>query len=170
MLLLVVELFYPQAWLLTVLACFAALVHGARLWGWYSRLIWSVPLLWVLHLGYAWLVLGLVFKAALITEAVAPVLATHALAAAIAVLCLGMMSRVALGHTGRMLMPAASMGWAFAFINLAMVARVLLPMIVPAWIIPATIASAGLWLLAFALFVHVYWPVLSRARVDGQPG
>lgn len=170
LLLLITELLYPQTWLLTVLAGFAALVHAARLWGWYSRLVWSVPLLWVLHLGYAWLVLGLAFKAVLITEAIAPVLATHAVAAAIAVLCLGMMSRVALGHTGRMLMPAASMGWAFAFINLAMVARVLVPMIVPGWSVPATIVSAGLWLIAFALFVHIYWPVLIRARVDGQPG
>jgi len=170
LLLLIAELLYPQAWLLTALAGIAALAHAARLWGWHSRLVWSVPLLWVLHLGYAWLVLAFALKALLITGALEPVLATHSIAAAIVVLCLGMMSRVALGHTGRALIPADSMAWAFAFINLAMVARVLVPMFVPGWSATAMIASAGLWLIAFALFVHTYLPILIRARVDGQPG
>jgi len=169
-LLLIVELLYPQTWLFAALAGIAAMVHAARLWGWHSRLVWSVPLLWVLHLGYAWLVLGFALKALLITELLEPVLATHAIAAAIAVLCLGMMSRVALGHTGRALIPAASMAWAFAFINLAMFARVLVPIFVPGWSATAMTASAGLWLIAFVLFVHTYLPVLIRARVDGQPG
>lgn len=168
--LLLAELFYPQAWLIAVLAVAAALVHAVRLWGWHSRLLWSVPLLWVLHIGYAWLVLGFVFKALVITEMVTPVLAIHATAAAIAGLCLGMMSRVALGHTGRPLLPAASMAWAFALINLAMASRVLVPLLAPGLSAVATIVSAGLWLGAFVLFVYVYLPILIHARVDGQPG
>ena len=168
--LLVVELVHPQARLLTALAGVAALVHAARLWGWYSRLLWSVPLLWVLHLGYAWLVLGFALKALLISGVIDPVLAIHAIAAAIAVLSLGMMSRVSLGHTGRPLIAADSMTWAFVFINLAMVARVLAPMFVPGWSAAATIISAGLWLIAFVLFVYTYLPVLSRGRVDGKQG
>ncbi len=168
--LLVVELFYPQAWLVAALAAVAALAHAARLWGWYSQRVWSVPLLWVLHLGYAWLVLGFALKALVITEMIAPLLAMHAIAAAIAILCLGMMSRVALGHTGRALMPASSMSWAFALINFAMAVRVLVPMFVPDWSALAMIVSGGLWLIAFVLFVYVYLPILCRARVDGQPG
>lgn len=31
-------------------------------------------------------------------------------------------------------------------------------------------ASAALWLLDFALFVVIYWHILSRARVDGKTG
>ncbi len=168
--LLIVELLYPQPWLITGLAAIAALVHAARLWGWSSRLVWSVPLLWVLHLGYAWLVLGFAFKALVVTEMIAPVLASHAIAAAIAVLCLGMMSRVALGHTGRPLIPAKAMGWAFALINLAMATRVLVPVFLPGWSAPTTIVSGGLWVAAFVMFVTVYLPILIRARADGQPG
>lgn len=168
--LMIVELVYPQAWLVACLATVATLAHAVRLWGWHSRLVWSVPLLWVLHLGYAWLVLGFALKLLAMIEMVEPVLATHSLAAAIAVLCLGMMSRVALGHTGRLLQPASSMAWAFACINLAMVARVLLPLMAPDWNAVATPISAGLWLIAFSLFVYVYLPILTRARVDGQPG
>ncbi len=168
--LLIVELFYPQAWLLAALAAVAALAHAARLWGWFSPRVWSVPLLWVLYLGYAWLVLGYALKALVITEMIAPVLVMHAIAAAISILCLGMMSRVALGHTGRALMPVRSMSWAFVIINLAMVVRVLVPMFVPGWSAPATLVSGGLWLVAFVLFVYVYLPILCRARVDGQPG
>ncbi len=170
LLLLIADLIYPQAWLLTGLAGFSALVHLARLWGWYSRLVWSVPLLWVLHLGYAWLVLGFALKAMPATGGLEPVFATHAMAAAIAVLCLGMMSRVALGHTGRTLMPLASIAWAFAFINLAMFARVVIPMIAPGWNTLTMLVSAGLWAIAFALFVRAYLPILINARVDGQPG
>ena len=42
-----------------VIGILAAIGHAIRLVGWYQKTVWSVPLLWVLHLGYAWLVAGL---------------------------------------------------------------------------------------------------------------
>ena len=168
--LLLVELVYPAPWLIAVLAASAVLAHAARLWGWYSRLIWAVPLLWVLHLGYSWLVLGFVLKVLATLGMVEAVPAMHAFAAAISVLCLGMMSRVALGHTARPLVAAGVMAWAFVLINLAMAVRVWVPIVALEWGALANFISAGLWLLAFAVFVFVYMPILSRARLDGQPG
>ena len=155
---------------IALLAAIAALVHGLRLWGWHSKHLWQVPLLWVLLLGYAWLVLGFVLTLFVYLGLLTPMLALHAFAAAIGVLCLGMMSRVALGHTGRLLQPAKVMAWAFALINLAMLLRVSGPLFVPALEHLAVMGAAILWIAAFAIFIWIYAPILIRARVDGKPG
>jgi len=125
----------------------------------------------VLHLGYAWLVAGFALKALAAAGMGNPMLAIHAFTAGgIGLLTLGMMARVALGHTGRALRPAPAMTWAFLLLNLAALTRVFLPMISPgnyrAWIVLAGI----FWSMAFAIFVIAYARILIRPRVDGRPG
>ncbi len=168
--LLLIEALLPLPWLLALVLGVAAIVHAVRWWGWYSKLIWSVPLLWVLHLGYLWLVVGFTLKSLAVMGMGSEVLALHALAAAISVLCIGMMARVALGHTGRKLEIAKVMTWAFALLNVAMAVRVLAPMIVPGMAPQAVVVSGVLWSAAFIIFLSIYIPILVRARVDGQPG
>jgi uncharacterized protein involved in response to NO len=149
----------------------AATGHALRLYGWYQPRIWNVPLLWVLHLGYAWLVAGFVLKALAAAGWVNPMLAIHAFTAGgIGTITLGMMARVALGHTGRALRVVPAMTWAFVLANLAAAARVFLPMLGAAgyrgWIVLAGVC----WSMAFALFVISYAGILIRPRVDGRPG
>jgi len=169
---LIAALLAPTSFVTALLAAIAAGGHGVRLAGWYTRKLWSVPLLWILHLGYAWITLGfalLALSAAGLSAAAFSAL--HAFTAGgIGVLTLGMMARVSLGHTGRMLEPAPLMTWAFAAINLAALSRVALPLLVPsAW--SAAMAVAGLlWMAAFGLFAALYLPILLRPRVDGKPG
>lgn len=148
-----------------------ALAHAARLAGWYDRRIWQVPLLWVLHLGYAWVAVGFALKAAVAAGLVIPMTGLHALTVgAIGVLTLGMMARVGLGHTGRALQASAPVAVAFALINAAALVRAPLAAALPAWY-PQTIQVAGaLWLAAFAIFVAGYAGILVRARPDGQDG
>ncbi|MFZ2653253.1 MAG: NnrS family protein [Burkholderiaceae bacterium] len=43
-------------------------------------------------------------------------------------------------------------------------------MLAPGATLVAILASAALWSAAFALFTLRYWPVLTRARLDGKPG
>ncbi len=157
----------PAGLVLSVVAIAAALAHGVRLAAWVSRPLWAVPLLWVLIFGYAWLVIGFVMVAWAPMLDIDTSLARHAFAASIAVLSLGMMARVALGHTGRELKPAVIIGWAFAVLNVAMVLRLLAMMVETQW--PLWLAAIG-WISAFGIYLGVYWPILSRARVDGQPG
>lgn len=169
--LVVAELIVPQSMLLMPLATFAAVVHAVRCWGWLSRRVWKVPLLWVLYLGYGWLVLGLFSKALAALEWLPQTLAMHAQVAAIGVLCLGMMARVALGHTGRLLQPARVVSGAFIVINVAMLVRVFGPLLVSLDKVMVVILSAGLlWMIAFTIFLIVYFPILVKARADGQPG
>ncbi len=130
------------------------------------------PLLWGLHAGYAWLCLGLVFKGlALLGNPGLASLATHALTVgAVGGLTLGMMARVALGHTGRMLLSRGPMTGAFVAINCAAFSRALLPLLLPKQYFTTLVAAGSFWLVAFAVFVAVYAPVLLSPRVDGRPG
>ena len=148
-----------------------AVAHAVRLAGWYDRRIWGVPLLWVLHLGYGWLAVGFALKAAVAAGLLIPMVGLHALTVGgIGVLTLGMMARVALGHTGRALQASAPMAVAFALINAAAAARALFAAALPAWYAQTILLAGALWLAAFAIFVAEFDAILLRPRVDGQPG
>ena len=59
---------------------------------------------------------------------------------------------------------------AFVLVFAAAIIRAFLALVDSALTIPAWKISAVLWMLAFALFVVRYLPVLMRARVDGKSG
>lgn len=142
-----------------------SVLHGLRLWRWHLRGIWRVPLLWSLHMAYAWLLLASLGMTAWHLGWLAhPSLASHALAVgAMGGLILAMMARVSLGHTGRALQPPKAMAWAFGLLNLGALIRVSAG---SGWLWLAALC----WSLAFALFAWYYAPMLCRARVDGHPG
>ncbi|MFP5417671.1 MAG: NnrS family protein [Gammaproteobacteria bacterium] len=170
---LLAVLIVPRSPLTALLAAAAASAHGIRLAGWYTSKLWSVPLLWVLHLGYAWIPAGFVLLAvsAAGLNPMATGSALHAFTAgAIGVLTLGMMARVSLGHTGRMLEPARLMTLAFAALNLAALIRVGVPLFAPGAYATTLLLAGLLWMTGFGLFVAIYAPILLRPRVDGKPG
>ncbi len=165
-----VEGFLPQPVLVALVAATATIVNGIRLSGWYTHAIWRVPLVWVLQVGYAWLVLGLALKAVASAGGFGTLLALHALTiGAIGGITLGMMARVALGHTGRALVLPGLMAWGFALLYAAALVRVFLPLL-PVPYAASVALSATLWVCAFALFVLSYAPMLLRPRIDGLPG
>ena len=158
--------------LILALAAVAALaVNLLRVIGWYDRRIWFVPLLWVLYVGYGWVILGFGLLAMQAYSLILPSLALHAFTVGgIGVLTLGMMARVALGHTGRALKASNLMALAFVLLNLAALFRVLFPALAPSWYGAGVLISAYGWLAAFSLFVFYYLPILTSPRMDGQPG
>jgi len=165
------ELFLPDSILVGVMAGLAAVSNGLRLAGWYTKKFWAVPLLWVLHVGYAWVVMGFCLKALAALELVSPQLTFHAFTVGgIGVLTLGMMARVSLGHTGRPLKAAGPVAFAFVLITLAAVLRGIFPIIFPYWFLQLVALSGGLWILSFLIFVVVYTPILISPRVDGGLG
>ncbi|HPQ25800.1 MAG TPA: NnrS family protein [Gammaproteobacteria bacterium] len=145
--------------------------QAVRMAGWFERRIFTIPVLWVLHVGYAWLVLGAVLSGIAELGLFAPASALHALTAgAVGVFTMGMMARVARGHSGRSIDVTRVMTAAFVVMNLAALIRVF----GTAWG-SATYArwvdlSALLWIVGFALFVWQYASILLRPRVDGKPG
>lgn len=148
----------------------AAALHAWRMALWSPMATLRRPILWILHLSYAWVVVHLALRGFAGLGLVAPGLATHALTVGvIGGLTLGMMTRTSRGHTAR---PLKVGGWetaAYVLVHLAALTRVLFPMIFEAY--PSLIVLSGvLWSAAFAIFTIVYIPILTRPRLDGQPG
>lgn len=148
-----------------------AALHAARLALWNPHRTLRHPIVWILHVAYAWLVVHLALRG-MAGVGLAPVaLATHALTVgAIGGLTLGMMTRTARGHTARPLTAGRAEIAAYLLIQAAAVARVFAPLAAPAAYAGASLAAALLWCAAFATFTVAYYPVLSRPRLDGQPG
>jgi uncharacterized protein involved in response to NO len=152
-------------------AAVAAIVNGIRLAGWHTPRVWRVPLLWVLHLGYGWVVVGYCLKALASFSLTAPQFTVHAFTVgAIGVLTLGMMARVSLGHTARPLTASPALAIAFALINLAALTRGVLPAFFPHKLLDLVALSGALWITAFLIFAVAYTPILIRPRVDGRLG
>lgn len=146
-------------------------LQALRLAGWYERRIWRMPVLWVLHVGYAWLALGALLVGAAHFGLFLPSAALHALSAgAIGVFTLGMMARVALGHSGRSIDVSPAMAWAFGLLNLGVLLRVFGPAWLPQHYLSWIMIAGLLWILSFAVFVVIYVPILLRPRIDGRPG
>jgi uncharacterized protein involved in response to NO len=158
-------------WPLVMLALAAALVHGSRLAFWHPWRTLKTPLVWVLHASYAWIPVHLVLRAAAEGQLVAAPLAVHALTiGAIGGMTVGMMTRTARGHSGRPLVADRAEVACYALVQAAAIVRVVGGLAIPAAYLQAVWISAGLWSAAFALYVVRYWPVLTRARIDGKPG
>jgi uncharacterized protein involved in response to NO len=84
---------------------------------------------------------------------------------------LAMMSRVALGHSGRGIQnPPPAISIAFMLLLVGAVFRVLMPLVAPLYYLSWIGLSQVAWLVSFLLFCVVYFPILNRPRVDGRPG
>lgn len=158
--------------LTAIFAVLLTLLHSLRLSGWYTNKIWSKSLVWILVAAYASFILGFALKALSITSGISPFLSVHAFTAGgIGLLTIGMMSRVSLGHTGRNIFePPAIIFWAFVVLLLGVIVRVVLPLFNMDLYLYWVAISQVLWMLAFAIFVFVYAPMLLSARVDGRDG
>ncbi len=150
------------------LAVIAALINGLRLIGWQGWRIFDRPIVWILHLGYAWLVVGLAFKGlAQLSDTVDGATALHALSVgAIGSMTLGIMTRAGLGHTGRALKVAPAIIFAYLLLSAAAVVRIGGPMWLDEFRQAAMVTAGAGWCVAFALFTWVYWPILTGPRVD----
>jgi len=141
----------------------------SRMAGWRSPATLRAPLLWILHLGHAFVGVGLLLLAASRFGHAPPSAGLHAITAGgIGCLTLGMMARVSLGHTGRPLQVGRSITVAFVLMAVAASARVVSALLGNP---PGLLHSAGTaWALALILWLVVYTPIVLRPRVDGKPG
>lgn len=151
------------------LCVLAAGLCAARMVGWRASATLRHPLLWVLHLGVGWIPVGLLLWAAARVGWMPTSQAMHAVAVgALSTLILGMLARVALGHTGRALQASGLATLAFGSMALAAPVRVLSGLGLPApwgWAI-----SAGAFSAAMFAYIIGYTSILTSPRVDGRPG
>ncbi|MBK5965158.1 short-chain dehydrogenase [Thiocystis minor] len=169
--LLIGDFVQPLGQLAGGLALVLGLLQLVRLTGWHDRQIWTTPMLNVLYVGLLWLALGLILDGLPAFTGMTPRGALHALTVgAIGVVTLGMMARVAVGHTGRPMQAAPLTLVAFVLINLAAVLRGLAPLLTPANYQTWLMAGGLCWILSFGLFLWVHAPMLLNPRPDGRPG
>lgn len=149
-----------------------AILLLVRLAGWQRRGVWGQALVWSLHLGWFWVAAGLAVRAMALGPGWIPErTATHLLTVGgIGGLTLSMMGRVALGHTGREVEAPRSLALALACVSLAALVRVGGPLLVPAYYFETLVAAAGLWSLAFGIYLVTFAPILGTPRPDGRPG
>jgi uncharacterized protein involved in response to NO len=157
--------FLPDLQQVGVLLLIAAVLHAARLGRWCGVATLPEPVLLILHVGYLWVVAGVMLLGlSLVTDAVPTAAAVHALTAgAMGTMILAVMTRATLGHTGRELHADAATIAIFVLVSAAGVLR-----IAGAWPVDAQAAlievSGVAWIGAFALFLAKYAPMLLAPR------
>ena len=154
---------WPNAGVTGVLGLLAAFAQALRLARWQGWRVGREPLLWVLHLGYAWIPVGfLLLSIAILGKPSLWESGIHALTyGAVGSLILSVAARVALGHTGRPLQSFPLMTLAFVLINLGALSRVIAQPGIGGWMT----LSIALWMGAYGLFLTQYVPILLAPRL-----
>lgn len=161
--------FAKETILLGIASSAACLVHAIRMRHYHTIKALEDPLVWILHAGYAWLVIGLGLLALAGFGLLEIKSVLHALTAGcIGSMILGMICRVTLGHTGRVLYVGALTTLSFYALQISAVTRVFGPMLAPDKTTDWIVSSAFIWALSFSIYLIVYGKMLFIARPDGQ--
>ena len=157
------------AWVPTSLFIVAAVAHLLRLALWQPQVTLGNPLLWMMPVAYSWLPTALLLRALSTVAVIVPGAWIHALTmGALSSLMMAMMMRSTLGHTGRKLVASQMDILAFLLLQLAALLRVVAG---GTGDYQAVVVLSGVvWVLAFAVFIVRYLPMLVHSRVDGKPG
>ena len=158
----------PYKHLVAIISGVLVVIYSIRLYGWYSNKLWGKPLLWVLFVGYGWIVIGfgLIFLSLFFNISV--FLPIHSFTyGGIGIMTIGFMSRVALGHTGRNVFdPPKILFWIFSSLTAGAVVRVFFPIFDISHYILWIGISQFLWIASFLIFAVVYIPMLLRPAVE----
>jgi uncharacterized protein involved in response to NO len=154
-------------WIATA-ALAAAAIHGWRFARWRGWRTVSEPLLWCLHVGYAWLIFALLLRAAAEFNLHIPrEVWIHAFTlGAYGMLKIGLMTRVALRHTGRPLQASAMMQVAFLMVFAASLLRLAFSVYgLGEWVLAGSVL---LWSAAFLTYLALHGPKLLAPSLPRQ--
>ena len=151
----------PASVAVPALMALAAAANLVRLARWQGHRTFAEPLVWVLHVGYLWVSIGLGLMAiGPFLGEIAPSTALHAFTGgAIATMILAVSTRATLGHTGRALRADRRTTLIYGLVIVAAVARIAAGLAAGAHLPLLALAGAA-WFAAFALFLLVYGPML----------
>ena len=166
------DLFRPESVAAGAVALAAGVIQAVRLAQWRMLRTLRTPIVWVLHVAYLWLPVGLVLKGlALIFALALAAYYLHALTiGAAALMIMAVMTRASLGHTGRPLVVSRATAYAYGLLAAAAVVRVFGPALLPLAYVKIVVLAAALWAVAFGIYLWGYTPMLIAPRVDGKPG
>lgn len=157
---------FPESSVAAALQIVAGAALFLRLMRWRGARTRAEPMLFVLHMGYGWVALGLLFMGGNRFFTVTDTTTTlHALTAgAIGTMTLAVMTRATRGHTGRPLNADRGTVAIYIAITLAAVLRIAAPWTAE-YYFAAIATAATLWTLAYGLYVLLYLPMLTGPRI-----
>lgn len=151
----------------------AAILSALRFLTWQSERTLGMPIVWSLHLGYLWLVVGLFMKGlAASLPSLAGIVWIHAITiGAVGTMVLAVMTRATLGHTGGALVASRTTAVAYGAVSVSAITRIVAPEVPDTFYLFLLGISAVAWIAVFATFVVEFWPRLTGPRDTGpQPG
>jgi uncharacterized protein involved in response to NO len=159
----------PKSSAVACIVLLGAALNLWRLYRWRGISTAKEPLLFVLHIGYGWTIIGTALLGlSVLTPRVPEGAAIHALTVgAIGTMILAVMSRATRGHTGRPLTSDASTRLMYILVTLGAIVRISAEFSAE-WAMSLLLISAGLWSAAFAIFVLSYASMLLWSRDDIQ--
>ncbi len=140
------------------------LIQILRLAQW--RTMWTLrqPILFALHLGLSMLAIGLILWGASLVGFGSEIGALHVLGiGCVGGMTLAVMSRAALGHSGRALVASPPMVLAYILMATAALLRWLGTALDSGYMV-AMLTADGLWVTAFTLYLYAMWPALTQPR------
>ena len=161
----VVSLLAGVAWLSAAALGLAGILALVQLISWKPLAVRGNALLWILYVGYAGMGVGLLLAALQYAGVEVPrVLPVHTIAmAGFSVLIIGMVTRTALGHTGRPLATDRMMRTSYWLMLLAVALRLAAIANTPATATLLHLAGAA-WVASLALYLWQFTPILIRPR------
>jgi uncharacterized protein involved in response to NO len=162
----VVSLLAGMAWLSAAALGLAGVLALVQLISWKPLAVRGNALLWILYVGYAGIGMGLLLAALQYAGIEVPrVLPVHTIAmAGFSVLIIGMVTRTALGHTGRSLATDRTMRTSYWLMLLAVALRLAAIANTPATATLLHLAGAA-WIASLALYLWQFTPILIRPRI-----
>ena len=162
----------PEGPVTAALCVLAAVLQAVRLWRWRGWQTLEEPLVLTLHTAYAFVPLGLAGLAATALGWLSSASSFHILTVgAIGGMTVAIMTRASLGHTGRPLSATPVTSLIYLALLLSAVTRPFAEVLPDAYHLLLT-SSGTLWIVAFALFVGEYGPILAtrdpRARARAE--
>lgn len=145
-------------------ALLAGAAVGVQALGWNPLAACGKPMIWILHAAYAWIPIGLVLMGLASFGMVPRSAAIHALAVgSMGGLIIGMITRTALGHSGRPVRAGRAEVAAFVLVLLGAALRVTAAL-APAVYLEGMLAAGAAWTAAFLVYVVAYAPLLLGRR------
>jgi uncharacterized protein involved in response to NO len=144
--------------LLVASALIAAFFQIWRLLRWQGFRTFADPLVWMMHLAYAWIPLGILLFAGGLKGMLPVSMGIHALGiGTVASMIVSVASRAALGHTNRPLIAHPLLTLSIVLISLAALLRILASSSSTSMLLSA---ATVIWSVAFAAFAIRYLPIL----------
>ncbi|KUJ73454.1 short-chain dehydrogenase [Ruegeria marisrubri] len=150
-----------------VVALALGVVLFLRLSRWRARWALRQPILIALHLGLGMLGLGLILWGLALLGVGNEIGALHVLGiGAVGGMTLAVMSRAALGHSGRALIAPPPVAVAYGLMAAAALLRWIGAGLDAGYLV-VMLAADGSWVVAFALYLVAMWPALTQPRASG---